>query len=150
MVTAFDAVDVLRKGISIFGGHGVIEDFCSLPRVFRDAAVNELWEGPRNVLLMQVFRDLERAAEFYPPDRFLGDLLTGASEAEIADLGRCARKFSADPPFEKLDADSRRRAVEWEEFVVDVFRLYQETALKEVGPAPIIGPGKMSLPDLWD
>jgi hypothetical protein len=48
-----------------------------------------------------------------------------------------------------LDPDSRRRAVDWEEFVVDVFRVYQETALKEVGPAPIVGPGKMSLPDLW-
>jgi alkylation response protein AidB-like acyl-CoA dehydrogenase len=65
-VTASDAVDALRKGISIFGGHGVIEDFCSLPRIFRDAAVNELWEGPRNVLLMQIFRDMSRAAEFYP------------------------------------------------------------------------------------
>jgi alkylation response protein AidB-like acyl-CoA dehydrogenase len=150
LVTAFDAVDVLRKGISIFGGHGVIEDFCSLPRVFRDAAVNELWEGPRNVLLMQVFRDLGRAAEFYSPARFLGDLLIGASEAEIADLGRRARKLTADPPFEKLDADSRRRAVNWEKFVVDVFRVYQETALQEVGPVPIVGPGKISLPELWD
>jgi hypothetical protein len=99
---------------------------------------------------MQVFRDLGRAAEFYPPDRFLGDLLIGASEAEIADLGRRAAKLTADPPFEKLDADSRRRAVDWEKFVVDVFRIYQETALKEVGPAPIVGPGKMSLPELWD
>ena len=150
LVTAFDAVDALRKGISIFGGHGVIEDFCSLPRVFRDAAVNELWEGPRNVLLMQVFRDLGRAAAFYPPDRFLSDLLNGAPEADIADLGRRARKLTADPPFEKLDPGSRRRAVEWERFVVDVFRVYQETALQEVGPAPIVGPGKMSLPELWD
>ena len=33
-------------GISIFGGHGVIEDFSALPRIFRDAMVNELWEGP--------------------------------------------------------------------------------------------------------
>jgi alkylation response protein AidB-like acyl-CoA dehydrogenase len=44
LVTAYDSVDVLRKGVSIFGGHGVIEDFCSLPRIFRDATVNELWE----------------------------------------------------------------------------------------------------------
>jgi len=29
LVTAYDSVSVLRKGISIFGGHGVIEDFCS-------------------------------------------------------------------------------------------------------------------------
>lgn len=133
----------IRKGISNFGGHGVIDDFCSLPRVFRDAAVNKLWKGPRNVFLMQVFLDLGRAAAFYPLGRFLGDLLTGVPEADIVELGRRARKFTTDPPFEQLDADSRRRAVE-------KFRLYQETALKEVGPAPIIGPGKMSLPELWD
>ena len=41
LVTAYDAVGILRKGISIFGGHGVIEDFCSLARIFRDAVVNE-------------------------------------------------------------------------------------------------------------
>jgi hypothetical protein len=31
-----------------------------------------------------------------------------------------------------------------------VFRVYQETALQEVGPASIVGPEKMSLPELWD
>jgi alkylation response protein AidB-like acyl-CoA dehydrogenase len=150
LVTAYDSVGVLRKGISIFGGHGVIEDFCSLARIFRDAAVNELWEGPRNVLLMQVFRDMGRAAEFYPPDRFLGDLLSGALEAETADLSRRARQFSEDPPFQKLDQASRRRAAAWEEFIVDVFRVYQETALREVGPEPLIGSDKMSMPEIWE
>ena len=149
LVTAYDSVDVLRKGISIFGGHGVIEDFCSLPRIFRDAAVNELWEGPRNVLLMQVFRDMGRVAEFYPHDQFLSDLLSGALEVEIAEVARRALEFSKNPPFQKLDTESRRRAVAWEEFIVDVFRIYQETALREVGPEPIIGPTKMSMPEIW-
>ena len=149
LVTAYDSVDALRKAISIFGGHGVIEDFCSLSRIFRDAAVNELWEGPRNVLLMQVFRDLGRAAEFYPADQFLGDLLSGALQSEIAELGRRAMEFAANPPFQKLDNSSRRLAVAWEEFIVDVFRVYQETALREVGPEPIIGSDKMSMPEIW-
>jgi alkylation response protein AidB-like acyl-CoA dehydrogenase len=150
LVTAYDSVDTLRKGISIFGGHGVIEDFCSLPRIFRDAVVNELWEGPRNVLLMQVFRDLGRAAEFYPPDQFIDDLLSGAAQAEIVELRRRALEFTANPPFEKLDNDSRRQAVAWEEFIVDVFRVYQETALREVGLEPILRPSKMSMPELWE
>ena len=101
------------------------------------------------MLLMQVFRDLGRAAPFYPSDQFLADLLSGAPPADIAELGSRARRLTSDPPFEKLDRDSRRRAVDWEEFVVDVFRVYQETALQEVGPAPIVGPVKMSLPELW-
>jgi len=149
LVTAYDSVDALRKGISIFGGHGVIEDFCSLPRIFRDAAVNELWEGPRNVLLMQLFRDMGRAADFYPADQFLGDFLSGALQAEIAELSRRALEFAADPPFQKLDEGSRSRAVAWEQFIVDIFRVYQETALREVGPEPIIGSGKMSMPEIW-
>ena len=149
LVTAYDSVDALRRGISIFGGHGVIEDFSSLPRLFRDAAVNELWEGPRNVLLMQVFRDMVRASEFYPADKFLSDLLSGALQTEIAELGRRAMEFAAHPPFQKLDKCSRRRALAWEAFIVDVFRIYQETALREVGPVPIVGPGKMSMPEIW-
>jgi alkylation response protein AidB-like acyl-CoA dehydrogenase len=149
LVTAFDSVDALRKGISIFGGHGVIEDFTSLPRLFRDAAVNELWEGPRNVLLMQVFRDMVRAADFYPPELFLNDLLAGTPQDEIDDLGRRASQFATQPPFEKLDEDARRQAVAWEAFVVDLFRAYQETALREVGPEPIIPANKSSLPDIW-
>ena len=151
LVAAYDSVDVLRKGISIFGGHGVIEDFCALPRIFRDAAVNELWEGPRNVLLMQVFRDMGRAAEFYPSDRLLGDLLSGASAAEKEDLSRRALQFSDDhPPFQKLDKASRRWATAWEDFIVDVFRIYQQTALREVGPEPIIESGKMTMPQIWE
>lgn len=149
LVTAYDSVDTLRKCISIFGGHGVIEDFCSLSRIFRDAVVNELWEGPRNVLLMQVFRDVVRAAEFYPPEQFLRDLLAGAQENEIAELVRRAMEFTAEPPFQKLDKESRRRAVAWEEFILDVFRVYQELALQEVGPESIVGPGKMSMPEIW-
>lgn len=149
LVTAYDAVDVLRKGISIFGGHGVIEDFCSLPRLFRDAAVNELWEGPRNVLLMQVFRDIVRTSDFYPPEQFLEDLLSGASQNDIDELTRRAVQFAAKPPFQKLDKDSRLRSVAWEEFIVDVCRVYQETALKEVGSESIIGSNKISKPGIW-
>jgi hypothetical protein len=150
LVTASDAVEALRKGISIFGGHGVIEDFCSLPRIFRDAAVNELWEGPRNVLLMQIFRDMSRAAEFYPPDAFLNDLLSGAPQKDIDDLGRRVMQFAVKPPFQELDRESRLQAVAWEEFIVDVFRSYQETALHEVGPEPIIGSQKMRMPEIWE
>jgi alkylation response protein AidB-like acyl-CoA dehydrogenase len=149
LVTAYDSVDILRKAISIFGGHGVIEDFCSLPRIFRDAVVNELWEGPRNVLLMQVFRDMGRAAEYYPPEQFIGDVLSGAPQNEIADLCDRALEVVAEPPFQKLDKDSRRLAEAWEELFVDVFRVYQETALREVGPEPIIASGKMSKPEIW-
>jgi hypothetical protein len=99
---------------------------------------------------MQVFRDVGRAADFYPADQFLGDLLSGALQSEIAELGRRAMEFAANPPFQKLNNSSRRWAVAWEEFIVDMFRVYQETALREVGPEPIIGSDKMSMPEIWE
>jgi hypothetical protein len=98
---------------------------------------------------MQIFRDMLRAAEFYPTDIFLNDLLSGAPQNDIDDLGHRALKFAAKQPFQKLDRDSRLQAVAWEEFIVDVFRAYQETALREVGPEPIIESRKMSMPEIW-
>jgi hypothetical protein len=59
-------------------------------------------------------------------------------------------EFVANPPFEKLDRESRRQAEDWESFIVDVVRAYQETALREVGAVPIIGPHKMSAPEYWE
>jgi len=41
-------------------------------------------------------------------------------------------EFAADPPSQKLDEGSRRRAVAWEQFVVDIFLIYQKVALREV------------------
>src|SRR5699024_10414657 len=70
---AKDAVETIRLAISLFGGNGVIEDFSSIPRLYRDAMVNELWEGPRNVLLTQIHRDMQKAASWYDPEDFIGD-----------------------------------------------------------------------------
>jgi alkylation response protein AidB-like acyl-CoA dehydrogenase len=109
ITTAYESVNVIRKAMSIFGGHGVMEEFSSLPRLLRDAMVNELWEGPRNVLLTQIYRDLQRAARWYDPAGFVADTLKGVPRA----------------------------AGEWEEFCDGFFRAYQEQALEEVGKAPI-------------
>jgi hypothetical protein len=98
---------------------------------------------------MQLFRDMGRVADFYPADQFLGDFLSGALQTEISELSHRAMAFAADPPFQKLDEGSRRRAVAWEQFIVDIFRVYQEAALREVGPEPIIGSGKMSMLEIW-
>ncbi|GIX29844.1 MAG: hypothetical protein KatS3mg124_0316 [Porticoccaceae bacterium] len=64
--TARDCVVFLERALSVFGGHGVMECFSDLPRLLRDAHVNEQWEGPRNLLLYQIYHDLRRAAEWYP------------------------------------------------------------------------------------
>ncbi|MGD9247957.1 MAG: hypothetical protein PVI60_08365, partial [Desulfobacteraceae bacterium] len=80
---------------------------------------------------------------------FLSDLLSGAPPEVIVDLERRALQFAAKPPFQKLDEASRRQALAWEALIVDVFRAYQETALQEVGPEPIIDSSRMRMPEIW-
>lgn len=124
ITTAYDAPDVLRKAISIFGGHGVIEDFSDLPRLFRDSIVNELWEGPRNVLLTQIYRDLKRVKDFYPPDMFCLDLL-GAEPGEK--FGKeCVELITRDV------LSSREECGLWDDFCARLCRAFQEKAYEEV------------------
>ena len=148
LVTAYQAVDAIRLAMSVFGGHGVIEDFSCLPRLYRDAAVNELWEGPRNVLLMQVFRDLTRVADWYPPQEFVASLLDGAPEDTIREMGRLLADLLAHPPLETTQEDMDRAAA-WEEFCDRLVKLYQELALAEVGSAPLVREDLLAYPSLW-
>ncbi|MBI5248687.1 MAG: acyl-CoA dehydrogenase family protein [Desulfomonile tiedjei] len=138
LVSAYETVDVIRKAMSIFGGHGVIEDFSSLPRLFRDATVNELWEGPRNVLLMQVFRDIQRVSSWYPPEEFTSNILQGAPKETVESLSATLKDLLAEPPFFELSPGAMERAALWETFCDDLFRAYQEQALNEVGRAPLL------------
>jgi hypothetical protein len=130
--------------MSLFGGHGVIEDFSSLPRLLRDATVNELWEGPRNVLLMQVFRDLDRVKAWYPPEEFVSSILEGVSKEIVEEFAETLREFLDDPPFFQRDEASMERAGTWETFWDRLFRVYQERALDEVGAVPIIATVKIA------
>lgn len=148
-VLAHETTDVLRKGISLFGGHGVIEDFSSLPRLFRDAMVNELWEGPRNVLLMQVFRDLQRVSRWYDPREFVTSVLEGAPAPDVKALSNELKTLLENPPWDSLDEASLDRAAAWEAYCDTFFRAYQEQALREVATAPIVRVDKLSFPELW-
>ena len=150
LCTAYQAVDVTRKAMSIFGGHGVIEDFTSLPRLYRDAAVNELWEGPRNVLLAQVLRDIYRVKDWYPPEELVASILAGADPKLAADLGEKMKGFLENPPFLGTSPEIMKQAAAWETFVDELFLAYQEQALSEVGLAPIVRPDLISYPEIWN
>ncbi|MCB9481407.1 MAG: acyl-CoA dehydrogenase family protein [Desulfobacteraceae bacterium] len=88
IVSSWDCTDILRSAMSIFGGHGVMEDFSSLPRLYRDSAINELWEGPRNVLLTQIHRDFVKALSWYSPKEFVKSILKGSDEQIIEKLAK--------------------------------------------------------------
>ena len=98
IAASWDSTDVIREAMSIFGGHGVMEDFSALPRLYRDSAINELWEGPRNVLLTQIHRDLQQAASWYNPADFVRAVLNGLDEPALARLAKELEELVAHPP----------------------------------------------------
>ena len=132
VVVSRDAVDQLRLAMSIFGGHGVMEDFSSLPRLYRDAAVNELWEGPHNVLLSQIHRDLQKVKSWYKPAEFVRSLLAGADHALVSDLAARIETLVAHPSLLENDPATMEVCRQWDAFCTQLFHAYQDLALAEV------------------
>ncbi len=132
IVAAADSVDTVRTAISVFGGHGVIEDFSSLPRLFRDAMVNELWEGPRNVLFAQIYRDFKLAGDWYPADEFVNRILQGSNSIMLKQLSRDMLRLVAGNDNCELGTASIEHCQEWEYNCILMFHAYQDNALLEV------------------
>ncbi len=129
---SWDAVDQLRMACSIFGGNGVIEDFSALPRLFRDAAVNELWEGPRNVLLSQIHRDLQQAKPWYPPAEFINSLLDGTSLSIRAEFIEEIEEVVAHPSLTENNDKTIEICDKWDRLSHRLFHAYQNQALREI------------------
>jgi alkylation response protein AidB-like acyl-CoA dehydrogenase len=132
ITATWDCIDVIRDAMSIFGGHGVMEDFSSLPRLYRDSAVNELWEGPRNVLLMQIHRDCQRASAWYKPSAFVADILKGADAGTISELGKEMSELVAYPDLLKMDDRTIAVCGQWDDFCHRLFHAYQDQSLAEI------------------
>ncbi|HOD27648.1 MAG TPA: acyl-CoA dehydrogenase family protein [Syntrophales bacterium] len=132
LAASWDCTDVIRAAMSIFGGHGVMEDFSCLPRLYRDSAVNELWEGPRNVLLTQIFRDLQRVKDRYAPAAFVRDLLAGLEEAVVAPLAAEAGALLAHPHLFGMDTATLDVCRRWDAFCHTLTHAYQDLAFKDV------------------
>jgi alkylation response protein AidB-like acyl-CoA dehydrogenase len=132
MAASWDCTDVIREAMSIFGGHGVMEDFSSLPRLYRDSAINELWEGPRNVLLTQIHRDLQKVSPWYAPAEFVRNILYGLDEAIIAELSEEITELVAYPNLFQLDEKTIDICRRWDAFCHKFFHAYQDLALHEV------------------
>ena len=132
ITASWDAVDITRTAMSIFGGHGVMEDFSCLPRLYRDAAVNELWEGPRNVLLTQIYRDIRRAGSWYRPAELVADILKGAGPGAANALAEeMTALVAVENPFNLNDA-ALDFWKQWDDLCHRLFHRYQDLALAEV------------------
>jgi alkylation response protein AidB-like acyl-CoA dehydrogenase len=136
MTSSWDAVDQLRMAMSIFGGHGVMEDFSCLPRLYRDAAVNELWEGPRNVLLSQIHRDLQQVKSWYKPSEFVRSLLAGADHSRVADFEKEIEKLVEHRDLSENTPETAAACRQWDQFCHRLFHVYQDLARDEVRMHP--------------
>jgi hypothetical protein len=135
IVVSRDAVDQLRMAMSIFGGHGVMEDFSSLPRLYRDAAVNELWEGPHNVLLSQIHRDLQKVKSWYRPAEFVRNLMAGTESGLVQELASQIESLVAHPSLLEKDTATMEACRRWDAFCTRLFHAYQDLAMEEVNPS---------------
>ena len=127
-----EGAEVLRDAISVFGGHGVMEEFSSLPRIFRDVVVNEQWEGPRNLLLTQIYKDIKRVQDWYPAKKFVGSVLNGASSDVIERYSAKLEDLLHRPVLGEVSEGAIEAAIEWDTFCDDFFKAYQEVALEEI------------------
>ena len=130
ITTSWDAPVLLRSAMSLFGGHGVMEDFSSLPRLYRDAAVNELWEGPRNVLLTQIHRDLQKASAWYSPTEFVNNILAGADADLVQEFEKEIVRILSYPSLYEMSDEIIAVCEQWDNFCHRLFQAYQDIALK--------------------
>jgi alkylation response protein AidB-like acyl-CoA dehydrogenase len=132
IVVADDAPAMTRMAISFFGGHGVMEDFISLPRFHRDSLIMELWEGPRNVLLTQMHRDMQRVQNWYSSEEFLRDLLEGAEDETINPLVEDFKRIMEYDNLLKADEKTLQICRDWQNLSNEIFHSYQDIALDEI------------------
>ncbi|NVM19127.1 MAG: acyl-CoA dehydrogenase family protein [Candidatus Lokiarchaeota archaeon] len=132
IVVAEDAPAIIRKAISFFGGHGIMEDFIDFPRLHRDSLIMELWEGPRNVLLTQIHRDFQRVAEWYTANDFIKDLLEGVDQKTIRFLSTEFSRIISHDSLLRNDTETLVICRDWEKLSNDLFHIYQDQALIEL------------------
>jgi alkylation response protein AidB-like acyl-CoA dehydrogenase len=78
-------VTMASDAIEIHGGNGYIETW-PVARILRDAQVNTIWEGPDNILCLDVRRAIEREQADGPFIEHLRDVVSNAGETPVAAL----------------------------------------------------------------
>ncbi|MGC5328815.1 acyl-CoA dehydrogenase family protein [Brevibacillus sp. SYSU BS000544] len=132
-----EAVDKLRTAISIFGGHGAIEDFSAIPRLLRDSMVNELWEGPRNVLLAQMYRDIAKMRSKISVNLLVSSILSDYTADEVNRYVEQIEELLEVDITAYPNAKNRLAARKWELIWEEIFTLFQEQTIRDMKDLPI-------------
>jgi acyl-CoA dehydrogenase len=123
--TARDAVDVASYAMEIRGGDGYVEDYVN-PRLLRNAQVLPIWEGPSNIMALDVLRamlsELSHEALLDTLEDRLDDIdhprLDDASGTVAAEFDGLAEAFEAVATSDR--AGAQREAKELADYIFDV------------------------------
>jgi len=96
----------VAEALEVLGGNGYVEE-SGMPRLYRQAPLNSIWEGPGNVIALDVLRAMGRSSSSLAAVRAEIDLARGADDRLDAAVGRLAAEL-ADP--EQLPVRARRIA----------------------------------------
>src|ERR1700742_2970034 len=116
-------ITAASDAIEIHGGNGYIETW-PVARLLRDAQVNTIWEGPDNILCLDVRRGIEKARAHESLLARLRDALSVSDDDETAGLvaGRIEDLDSAITAWTKLDAAvAEARLFPLAQFMGDVY-----------------------------
>jgi putative acyl-CoA dehydrogenase len=115
---------VVGEALECLGGNGYVED-SGMPRLYRDAPLNSIWEGSGNVQALDVLRALRREPE--SRDAFLAEVALAAGADRRLDEAILALKGHLDHP----DEAQARRVVERMALVL------QGSLLLRYAPTPV-------------
>jgi hypothetical protein len=116
ITTASDAIE-------IHGGNGYVETW-PVARILRDAQINTLWEGPDNILCLDVRRGIERENADGPLLERIREAVSAAPGDETAGLvsRRADDLERAIQAWRKLDRDTgEARLYPLAQFMIDVY-----------------------------
>lgn len=117
-------ITAASDAIEVHGGNGYIETW-PVARILRDAQINTLWEGPDNILCLDVRRAIEREAADEPFLARIDEALDNAGEAVPA--ARTIRERKQDlavaiDSWKKLDRETAEaRLFPLSQFMAEVF-----------------------------
>jgi alkylation response protein AidB-like acyl-CoA dehydrogenase len=114
------AQQLIYEAMVLPGGNGIEERFSALPRLMRDAAIYETWEGPYTLLLMQALGDLARFDVRGREDELLEHLWPVRDVP--GELASTLREVLADP-------ESEKNILRFRDFAHDYWTAYQKAAL---------------------
>ncbi|MEK7487453.1 MAG: acyl-CoA dehydrogenase family protein [Planctomycetota bacterium] len=123
MAVTRESADGIHRAIQLYAGNGIEHEFSPTPRLFNDAVINEVWEGPHHLLISNAFEDLKTSK--ISAKQFLSYLQITNTEL-IHDLQECLN-----PSENGFQLD--QSLCEFELLAFRIIHTFQENALSRLG-----------------